>query len=384
MKAKFKSLFILLSLVSLVSCKQDVDENFDDKPFISEILVNENFLDSAIEISNTKVLKNEYFLNFYQGSNILFTNKINDDFLDNENASIVYQNSRFSKTLDQNVKVVKFKDNYIYGSNYIEIVDKNNNVIDSIGTKGFSYEIINNGSLIKNENNLFATKVFDRKVWYRVRSDNTKYLGNLKTPIKYDDFIKGPSIMENYLGSPFVKDGKPLGGFLETSVSSYGDGDTTNFVYKSADGSKLDVLKTVERTRYYYVDTPEIDHSSEGSGIKEEPWGVAAQNYTNNILGNAKHILIQSALGGSLRETYGRLLGFVWYTNVESPDFFDYKLLNYELVLNGYAKFMSGSILNEMLSNEVLYYHYFDIANEIAASKGIKIHGEIDPNYNYK
>ena len=53
-------------------------------------------------------------------------------------------------------------------------------------------------------------------------------------------------------------------------------------------------------------------------------------------------------------------------------------------MLNGYAKVMSGSILNEMLSNEVLYYHYFDIANEIAASKGIKIHGEIDPNYNYK
>ena len=106
-------------------------------------------------------------------------------------------------------------------------------------------------------------------------------------------------------------------------------------------------------------------------------------NFTNNILKNAKHILIQSALGGSIRETYGRLLGFVWYTNKENPSDNDYSLLNYELVLNGYGKFMMGSSLNEMISNEILYYHYFDVASETAKQKGLKIHGEKDPNYKY-
>ena len=374
----------LLLLTSLTSCGGDSsNENKgftisrEDSPFISEIFSNENFLESAVEITNKKQIEVDLTLNIYKENKLLVSRNLKDDFNGLTNTSIVYENARFNKDLGT-VKTIKFDDNYIFGTNYIEIVDSNGNILDSIGTKGFAVNYITNGSLIKNEQNLFAQETFDYKLWYKVRSDNTSYLGNTDTPIKYDEFIKGPKIMENYWNSKFIENNVPYGGFYETSVSEYGDGDTTNFKFENVDG-----LSAVERTRYYLVNTPEIDHTSEGSKITEEPWGVAAMNYTNDILKNAKHILIQSALGGSVRETYGRLLGFVWYTNETNPTINDYSLLNYELVLNGYGKFMTGTLLNDMVSNDVLYYHYFDIANEVATSKGIKIHGEKDPNYNY-
>lgn len=374
----------LLLLASLTSCGGSSSDNNnlvisrEDSPFISEIFVNENFLKSAIEVTNKKEIEVDLILNIYKENKILVSRNLKDDFKGQTNISIVYENAKFDEELDSAVNIIKFDDNYIYGTNYIEIVDFNGNVLDSIGTKGFAVNYIANGSLIKNEQSLFAQEIFDYKLWYKVRSDNTKYLGNINTPIKYDEFIKGPKIMDNYWNSKFIEKNIPYGGFYETSVSDYGDGDTTNFKFENVDG-----LSAVERTRYYLVNTPEIDHTSEGSKITEEPWGVAAMNYTNDILKKAKHILIQSALGGSVRETYGRLLGFVWYTNETNPTINDYSLLNYELVLNGYGKFMTGTLLNDMVSNEVLYYHYFDIANEVSTSKGIKIHGEKDPNYNY-
>lgn len=367
----------LLLITTLTGCNA---ENVSSKsyPFISEIFANENFLESAIEVTNSNKINDELTLNIYKENKLLVSRNLKEDFKDKENTSIVYANDRFDKELDSSVNVVKFDDNYIYGTNYIEIIDADGNVLDSVGVKGFSFSYISNGSLIKNEQNLKATESFDYKCWYKVRSDNTKYLGNVNTPIKYDEFIKGPKIMGNYWTAKFIEKNIPYGGFYETSVDSYGDGDTTNFTFENVDG-----LNAVERTRYYLVNTPEIDHTSQGSAISEQPWGVTAMDYTNNILKNAKHILIQSALGGQVRETYGRLLGFVWYTNEENPTINDYSLLNYELVLNGYGAFMMGTLLNDMVANEIPYYHYFDIANEIAESQGIKIHGEKDPNYNY-
>ena len=370
------SLLLIMTLAGCDSSKGSI--LYEDSPFISEIFINENFLESALEVTNKKEIDVDLMLNIYNENKLLVSRNLKEDFNGKTNTSIVYENARFDKELDSSVNTIKFDDNYVFGTNYIEIVDANGNILDSIGTKGFKVNYVSNGSLIKNEQNLFAQQKFDYKVWYKVRSDNTKYLGNVNTPLKYDDFIKGPKIMEVYWNAKFIENALPAGGFHETSVSSYGDGDTTNFTYIG-----IEELDDVERTRYYLVNTPEIDHTSQGSRIEEEPWGVAAMNFTNEKLKNAKHILIQSALSGSLRETYGRLLGFVWYTNESNPKMDDYSLLNYELVLEGYGKFMTGTPLNDLVSNEVLYYHYFDIANEIAESKGLKIHGEKDPNFNY-
>lgn len=378
---KKKSLLILpLTLLTLTGCDNSSSKiTSENSPFISEIFVSSNVFNSCLEVTNKDEIKEDIYLNFYKDKDLLLTRNLKEDFSGSKNKSIVYLNPSFKEDLS-NVESKTLDSDVIYGFNYIEIVNSQNEVLDSVGTKGYSNPYIEKGSLIRNENSLYGIPIFSSLSWYKVGQGNTKYLGNTNTPLKYEDFIKGPELMESYLSLDFAKDNKACGGVYETTVSSYGDGDTTNFTFSGIDG-----LEEVERTRYYLVNTPEIDHTSEGSAIVEQPWGVAAMNYTNNILKNAKHILIQSAYGSGaqLRETYKRLLGFVWYTYEDNPKASDYKLLNYELVYEAYGAFMAGSTLDDMLSNEIPYYYYFNYASDFAKSKGIKIHGEKDPNFNY-
>ncbi len=374
-----KTLLILpFILFTLSGCNNSSSTlTSENAPFISEIYVQSNVFESAIEITNKDKINEDIYLNFYKEKTLLLEINLKDYFKDSTNKSIVFKNPSLLKQLS-NVETYTLEDDVIYGFNYIEIINNKKEVLDSVGAKGFNSTYVESGSLIKNENSLKATKEFSSLNWYKVSESITKYLGNLNTPMNYDKFVKGPELMESYYASEFIKDGKPNGGVYETTVSSYGDGDTTNFTFTG-----VKEIGDVERTRYYLVNCPEIDHTQEGGKIEEEPWGVYAMNYTNDILKNAKHILIQSALGGSLRETYGRLLGFVWYTNEENPKASDYKLLNYELVYNGLGKFMTGSTLDEMISNEIPYYYYFNYANDYAVSKGLKMWGEKDPNFNY-
>ena len=374
-----KALLILpFILLTLSGCNNSSSVlTSENAPFISEIYVQNNAFESAIEISNKDKINEDIYLNFYKEKNLLLKINLKEYFKDFANKSIVFKNPSLLKEFE-NVEIYTLESDVVYGFNYIEIVNNKNEILDSVGILGFNSTYIEKGSLIKNENSLFATKDFSSLNWYKVSEGITKYLGNLNTPMNYEKFIKGPELMECYFDSKFIKDGKANGGVYETSVSSYGDGDTTNFTFDN-----IDELNDVERTRYYLVNCPEIDHTQEGGKIEEEPWGVYAMNYTNDILKNSKHILIQSALGGSLRETYGRLLGFVWYTNEENPKASDYRLLNYELVYNGLGKFMTGSTLDEMISNEIPYYFYFNYANDYAISKGLKMWGEIDSNFNY-
>lgn len=131
------------------------------------------------------------------------------------------------------------------------------------------------------------------------------------------------------------------------------------------------------------IDTPEISHGP-NSKIQEEPWGQEAKKFNNDKLKNASSILIQSNLGSSLKETYNRLLGYVWYTNDPNKSITSYRLLNFQLVKEGLAEFSLHERHDTMKSNDVSYFDYLDYVNEIARRNKIKIHGEIDPNFNYE
>jgi endonuclease YncB( thermonuclease family) len=100
-------------------------------------------------------------------------------------------------------------------------------------------------------------------------------------------------------------------------------------------------------------------------------------------LKSATKILVQSVKGGSFRESYGRLLGFVWYATVENPQLCDFKLLNYELILEGYANLGAEDDLKELYSEYSYYKSYFEFAFLWAQKSGKKIHGEIDPDFEY-
>ncbi len=369
-----KCLLILpLLLSTLVSCNNNDD--IKNGPFISEVSVSSNVFESCIEITNTEEINKDVYLNFYKESKLILSVNLKDYFSTLKNTSFVFLNPSYKKELKSNNYAYLEKD-AIFGFNYIEI-KYNDKVLDSIGTYGYNDPYIENGNLIKNENSLRCSESFNEFEWYKVVGNNFDSLFNTNVPISYEEFLKGPKLTEKYTSSEFENNEIPLGGVYETKVDKFVDGDTTYFHFEG-----FDTIRNSEKVRYYLVNTPEIDHTSEGSNITEEAWGEAAKKYTNNLLENSKHILIQSALGGGLRDTYKRLLGFVWYTNVENPKDEDYNLLNYELVFNGYGRYMTTT-LNEMVYKDIPYTYYFNYANNLAKSKGLKIWGETDPNYKY-
>jgi hypothetical protein len=94
--------------------------------------------------------------------------------------------------------------------------------------------------------------------------------------------------------------------------------------------------------------------------------------------------MVQSVKGGDLTETYGRLLGFVWYTNVSDPKPEDYVMVNHDIVEAGFSKIaFSGVATSQMNYRDLSYYAYLVDANNYAAKLGLKVHGETDPNFNY-
>jgi endonuclease YncB( thermonuclease family) len=355
----------------------------NEQLFISEVYAsNESTFGKAIEIgylgTDNKCLDG-YVLNIYSGKtlkkSITFTS---NDYID-ENRTYVIAN-KTNDVYDYHSKAdMILDDDYIFGSNKIELVSPKGNMFETFGSE-LKYDYALYSSHLKLP--VFygpSTAKYDLLKYINVRVDeNYSYLGNLECPFEnQQDILKGPKITEELFAKPFETGSAPGGGFAEVTLQSCGDGDTTVFRFKD---SYVNV-ESSERTRYMNINTPEISHSPDGSG--EEPWGEAAKSYNNQILRGAKKILVQSVLGYGFRETYGRLLGFVWYSNVENPTLSDYKLLNVEMVKEGYAYFGGSDPLKQLYSENIYYNTYFEYAYLYAQNSKIRIHGEIDPDFDY-
>ena len=149
----------------------------------------------------------------------------------------------------------------------------------------------------------------------------------------------------------------------EVTVSSYTDGDTTNF-RKKGDGDFPDATLTA---RYLAVNTPE-------STGKIEEWGKAASNFTKNALKSATSIIVESDDGNWNADSTGnRYLLWVWY-KPEGSD--QYRNLNLELLQNGLA-----------IASNSAQTRYGDVCMDaIAQAKALKLKvysGEQDPDYYY-
>ena len=101
----------------------------------------------------------------------------------------------------------------------------------------------------------------------------------------------------------------------EVKLKSCVDGDTANFILN----------KRKIKVRFLAIDSPEIKHGNK----KAEPYGNAAKNFTCNKLKKAKIIEIEYDKNSDKKDKYGRYLAWV---------FTDGKLLQKEIVKNGYAK----------------------------------------------
>ena len=102
---------------------------------------------------------------------------------------------------------------------------------------------------------------------------------------------------------------------MEVNLAKCVDGDTAYFNYQ---GKEI-------KTRFLAVDTPETKHPSKG----EEPFGKDASRFTCDSLTNAQKITLETDPGSDELDKYDRYLVWVYV---------DDKLLQKELIENGYAK----------------------------------------------
>lgn len=150
----------------------------------------------------------------------------------------------------------------------------------------------------------------------------------------------------DYEGKSFITDG--IG---EVELSACVDGDTARF---TEDGDSSFSV------RFLGVDTPESTSSI-------EEWGKAASEFTCDVLTNAETIVLEwDENAGTRTDTSGnRYLAFVWY---------DGRLLNLELVELAF----SASNAANLKYGDTMQNAWYDVQGS-----GLRIYGEIDPEYDY-
>ncbi len=143
-------------------------------------------------------------------------------------------------------------------------------------------------------------------------------------PSKPIDYAAEAKLTQNYEGKDFISEG--IG---ELTIKNLIDADTTHFESLSGLTAKV---------RYLAVDTPE-------STGKVEPWGKTATLFTNSKLEDATVIVGQDSkmynhstnFAPTAKDGNGRQLGFIWYATVENPTLDDFRLLNLEIVQEGFS-----------------------------------------------
>jgi endonuclease YncB( thermonuclease family) len=252
--------------------------------------------------------------------------------------------------------------------------------VDTLGFPGYQTSWGYQSSIVRKAEYFAGADTFVADDWVYYAADDLSHLGSSLCPLSEESLLAGPRLEASAFSLPYIgSDGLGTGGVVEVSVAYYGDGDTTDFNYPASLNAAG--YEDGHAFRYQNIDTPETQH---GNYIQAQPWGYAAADFTNTLLRSASHILVQSIAGGGLTETYGRLLGFVWYTSVASPSASDYRMLNHQIVVNGYSKVaFSGVSTSQMLSAGLSYYSYLFDGNNHAERLGLKVHGEKDPNFTY-
>ncbi len=242
-----------------------------------------------------------------------------------------------------------------------------------MGVEGiYNQEICVDMTLTRKKEFLRARQTFNEYDWIRLDENEQKYLGTIEAPVTEKELLAGPRVADEYLSKPFTieKNGTYYGGggLMYVTVNKYVDGDTTWFDFSDKEEmTKLGFGSTIQKCRYQNIDTPE---SSEGN-IKE--FGMKAKEYTNNELKKAGTIRIQTTIDGTVVETFGRMIGWVWI---------DDELLNFKIVKKGYSDVEFGEI-DTMKYKGVSYTSYLYNAMLYAQKNHLGRYGEKDPYWDY-
>lgn len=251
---------------------------------------------------------------------------------------------------------------YMNDGTFALTLSKDNKYVDIIGTRGYNYDYAKNVTLIRKKEFFETSETYFAYGYIKYECDYIDGLGNIDV-ISNDILFEGPKLTEVDRDRPFVLEGTTGGGGItEVSLAWTSDGDTSGFDYGSTYSSYG--ISGSESTRYYGINTPEIAHSF---GEESDPYGEEAKEFTNSILRKSKSIIIQTARNNTFRETYGRMLGYVWVSEKSNPELSDYQLLNFLIIKNGFSRvaFLSRSDnINDMKYEGISYAEYlFDIEN---------------------
>ena len=386
MNKKLVLLFLALS-TSLTGCKifnrKSEDSGFFDSPIIfSQFHRGYDTNDRAIEIYNRgdkEVRLGEYFINIYKQNETEPHIRIQLEGFISPGMTQVIAYDQASEEIQSIASLVTYQ--LMIDGTWPVTLTYHEKLADVLGTVGYQYDYGTNVDLVRKEEFLVGRETFNSYDWIKYDADKIDLLGSIETTISEEELLEGPKLTDEDFSKPFVKDGYGGGGAIEVSLNYPGDGDTTSFSipakYQTGD------ISGTESVRYYGINTPEIQH---GTSIDAQPWGEAAKKYNNQVLKGANHFVLQTVLDGSYRETYGRMLAYVWYSNIKNPEPKDYTCLNFQMVREAYA-FMYFAKANDnrynMFYKSVAYINIFENAETRAKQNGWKIHGEVDPNFHY-
>lgn len=367
MKKLLLSILLFLPFGAMTGCTPT--SIFTDSPLlISEIYFGE-LVSEAIELYNCSdddIDLSNYSLDIYRNAEKEASYHIDLEGVLEPNHTYVIANSSASEEVINKADIIT--DQYRNNGVYPIVLKRGNTIMDVVGSIGYNVDYAYGHSLVRKVDHMQGKNVFDTYDFIRYNPLNIDLLGNATNTVTPDELLEGPKLDEKYFSYPYSSSSLlGGGGAVQVQLDHSIDGDTTSFIYPSY---LLDELGIRQRTsmRYQNVDTPE-------STLEHDPWGKAASNFTMNLLyENINELYVQSCLGGALHETYGRLLGFVWAGDT---------LINYALVLNGYSYLLQNEFM-EMSYKGISYYSFMYNAELLASRQGLKIHGELDPDWDYE
>lgn len=386
---KNKPVFIplLISTLLLSGCfshkKTNKDFRFEkDSPLIfSEFHRGYFSNDRAIEIynkGNDDINLNEYQICIYKQNNKEPYQTISLSGTLEAKKTYVIVHDQSSDSLKEKADLIK--ELMVDGTWPISLNHKDK-IVDVLGKIGFQHDYSTYTDIARKNEFLIGREEMNNYDWIKYDADKIDLLGTIDVTISEEELLQGQRLTAEDFSRPFIQNGYGGGGAIKVKLAYTGDGDTTNFYLDSADISGD--LSSREIIRYLGINTPEIQH---GTSIDAEPWGYAAKRFNNQVINNAKSFAIQTSKGGSYRDTYGRLLGYVWYSNLTNPQPEDYMCLNFEMVREAYAFTFFDTVTNNrytMFYKSVSYTNIMKNAELRAKNNGWKIHGEIDPDFNY-
>lgn len=387
MKNKLVFIPLLISTLLLSGCfshkKTNKDFQFEkDSPLIfSEFHRGYFSNDRAIEIynkGNDDINLNEYQICIYKQNNKEPYQTISLSGTLEAKKTFVIVHDQSSDSLKEKADLIE--ELMVDGTWPISLNHKDK-IVDVLGKIGFQHDYSTYTDIARKNEFLIGREEMNNYDWIKYDADKIDLLGTIDVTISEEELLQGQRLTTEDFSRPFIQNGYGGGGAIKVKLAYTGDGDTTNFYLDSSDISGD--LSSREIIRYLGINTPEIQH---GTSIDAEPWGYAAKRFNNQVINNAKSFAIQTSKGGSYRDTYGRLLGYVWYSNLTNPQPEDYMCLNFEMVREAYAFTFFDAVTNNrytMFYKSVSYTNIMKNAELRAKNNGWKIHGEIDPDFNY-